>query len=81
MNERDVDNLQADAPAVGPKYPGIEVQLSGEDGNAYAIIGRVRKALQLGGATMDEVMEFHAEATSGDYDHLLQTCMRWVEVD
>jgi hypothetical protein len=23
---------------------------------------------------------FQAEATSGDYDHLLQTCMKWVDV-
>ena len=28
----------------------------------------------------DLVDEFTKEATSGDYDHLLQTCMDYVEV-
>lgn len=79
MNERDVTNLQAEA-AGGPKYPGIEVQLSGEDGNAFAILGHVRRELRRGGVPAVEVAEFTKEATAGDYDHLLQTCMRWVEV-
>jgi hypothetical protein len=26
-----------------------------------------------------EIEEYIAEATSGDYDHLLQTTMRWVD--
>jgi hypothetical protein len=62
------------------KFPDIEVELTGTDGNAYAILGAVQKALRTGGASDADVKEFHAEATSGDYDHLLQTCMRWVEV-
>jgi len=28
----------------------------------------------------DEIPEFTAEAMSGDYDALLRTCMRWVDV-
>jgi hypothetical protein len=28
------------------KYPGIHVQLTGEDGNAFSILGQVRKALR-----------------------------------
>ena len=62
------------------KYPDIEVRLSGEDGNAFFIIGRVSKALKQAGVPADEVDEFLSEAMSGDYDHLLQTCIRWVEV-
>lgn len=31
-------------------------------------------------AIMQEIDQFRKEATSGDYDHLLQTCMRWVDV-
>jgi len=58
----------------------IDVQLSSEDGNAFAIMGRVSKALKRGGASPEEVKEFQSEATSGDYDHLLQTCMKWVNV-
>jgi hypothetical protein len=47
-----------------PKYTHITVPLTGEDGNTYAVLGRVLKALR---------QAFQAEATSGDYDHLLQT--------
>jgi hypothetical protein len=61
------------------RYPDVEVQLTGEDGNAFAVLGAVRKALVDAGH-QDEVEAFFAEATSGDYQHLLGTCMRWVTV-
>lgn len=62
-----------------PRYD-VEVELEGRDGNAALILGRVRKALQRAGAPEGEVKAFTAEATSGNYDHLLQTVMRWVNV-
>lgn len=62
-----------------PKLPHVRVLLSGEDGNAFAILGRTMKAMRRAGVTQDEINEFKGEATSGDYDHLLQTVMRWVE--
>jgi hypothetical protein len=31
------------------------------------------------GVPKEERDEFAREATSGDYDHLLQTCVRWVD--
>ena len=51
------------------------IQLSGEDGNAWFIIGRARKSARRAGWTPDEVQAFVDEATSGDYDHVLQTVM------
>lgn len=60
-----------------PRYPDVHVQLSGEDGNAFFIIGRVRKALRSAGVDSAECDEFSNEAMSGDYDNVLQTCMRW----
>lgn len=62
------------------KHPEIEVQLSGEDGNAFAILGRVTEAMRRAGVSEEERDEFMQEATSGDYDKLLQVCMRWVNV-
>jgi hypothetical protein len=62
------------------RYPEITVQLTGVDGNAFMILGTVQRELRRGGVPAAEVSEFVAEATAGDYDHLLQTCMRWVEV-
>ena len=63
------------------KYPHVKVNLSGEDGNAYFIIGRVRKALRRAGVSNEEIELFTEEVKSGDYDHLLQTVMRTVETD
>lgn len=63
-----------------PKYPDIEVQLSGEDGNAMFIMGRVSKALKRGGAPKEDVDAFYKEAMSGDYDNVLRTCMKYVQV-
>ena len=62
-----------------PRYPDICVQLTGEDGNAFAILGRTTRALRQAGLAQDEIDQYYAEATSGDYDHLLQTTMRWVD--
>jgi hypothetical protein len=62
------------------KYPDIEVQLGGEDGNAMFIIARVRKALRRAGVSVAEIEAFTSEAQSGDYDNVIQTAMRWVSV-
>lgn len=63
-----------------PKYPNVEVQLTGEDGNAFFIMGRVSKALRKEGVAKDEIEAFQKEAMSGDYDNLLRTCMKYVNV-
>lgn len=62
------------------KYPEIEVQLSGRDGNAFAIMGAVEKALRKGGISQDEISTYLKESMSGDYDNLLRTAMSWVSV-
>jgi Domain of unknown function (DUF4314) len=62
-----------------PRYPEVQVQLSGEDGNAFAILGRTAAALRAAGVPQEEIDAFFAEATSGDYDHLLHTTMAWVD--
>jgi hypothetical protein len=62
------------------KYPGVDVELTGKDGNAFAIMGTVANALRKAGASQDVLNEFYTEARKGDYDHLLQTVMSWVNV-
>ena len=59
---------------------GVPLKLVGEDGNAYFILARARRALCRGGQEA-LCQEFHREATAGDYDHLLRTCMEWFDVD
>jgi hypothetical protein len=61
------------------KYPEIEVELG--DGNAVAIVMTVKRALNRAGVSFDECTEFQNEALSGDYNHVLQTCMEWVSVE
>jgi hypothetical protein len=63
------------------KHPEVAVELSGTNANAYAIIGKVRAALRRAGVPGDEITEFSNEATSGDYDNVLITCMKWVTVE
>lgn len=72
-----LDDIQQEA---GPKYPEIEVGLIGEDGNAANIIGKVRLALRRARVPASEIDQFCREAMSGDYDNVLATAMRWVDV-
>lgn len=59
------------------------VNLIGEDGNAFAILGKVTQALKswygpgLGNSIADE---YQRRAMSGDYNHLLNVTMEYVDV-
>ncbi len=64
----------------GVKFPEVEVKLSGQDGNAFAIIGRVQAAMRRAKISAEDIREFRKEAMSGDYDYLLQTVMNTVTV-
>lgn len=63
------------------KYQTVTVKLTGNDGNAFSIMAQVSKALRKAGATADEVSEYMSESMSGDYDNLLRTAMKWVNVE
>ena len=56
-------------------------KLVGEDGNIFAILGRVRQALREGGQPeqAEEVIERVTNATS--YEQALQTIMEYVDVE
>jgi hypothetical protein len=64
-----------------PKYPNVIVRLDGEDGNAFDIIGRCCRAARRAGVPAGEIAAFQSEAMAGDYDELLQACMRWFECE
>ena len=57
------------------------VKLIGQDGNAFAIMGLVKKALRRVGADKEYIDKYLSEATSGDYDHLLVVSMKYVDVE
>lgn len=62
------------------KLNDVSIDLVGQDGNAFSILGRVKTAMRRAGHN-DLYEEFYAEATAGDYDHLLQTVMDWFVCD
>ncbi len=66
-----------EAPVSTPKHPHIKVQLSGQDGNAFTILGACLQAAEKAGLPREQVKGFIKEATEGDYDHLLLTATRW----
>lgn len=63
------------------KYPDVTVQLSGMDGNAFAIMGRVTKALRRAGVSQKELDLYVSQSMAMAYNELVQTAMRWVNVE
>jgi len=51
-----------------PRHSEVEVQLTGEDGNAFAVLGRTIRALRAAGVSEPEIDRFRDEATAGDYN-------------
>ena len=62
------------------KAPDVTVELTGHDGNAFSIMGRVSKALIAAGLP-DLARQYLVDAQTGDYDHLLQVTMQYVNVE
>lgn len=57
------------------------VKLIGEDGNAFVILGKVKSAMRRAGIDNNTINQYMEEAMSGDYNHLLQTTMKYVNVE
>ena len=58
-----------------------EVQLLGQDGNAFAIMGACQQAARRAGWDKEKIDSVLSEMMEGDYDHLLRTAMKHFEVD
>jgi len=56
-----------------------EVELA-DKANAFVIINRASKALRKNGANREYIDKYMDEATAGDYDNLLRTTMKYVDV-
>lgn len=64
-----------------PKYPDITVELIGQNDNAFNILGICLRAMREADLPQEERDAFEKEATSGNYDHLLATCIKWFNVE
>jgi hypothetical protein len=58
----------------------VTVKLSGNDGNAFAIMGSVRNALKKAGATKEQLDQYTMDSMSGDYQNLLRVASRYVNI-
>jgi len=54
------------------------LKILGENGNAFAILGKAKRVALQNEMDWEEIEK---EAKSGDYDHLLQTMMKYFEVE
>jgi len=57
-----------------------EVQIIGEDGNAFVILSKVKNAMKKHGCDKEHIEKYMEEAMSGDYDHLLRVTMEYCDV-
>lgn len=53
------------------------LELGGQDGNAFYILAKAQRVAKSNNMDWAKI---EAEAKSGDYDHLLQTMMKYFEV-
>ena len=59
----------------------LAVKLVGQDGNAFAIMGRVKQALKRAGADKEYIDRYVREAMAGDYNNLLRVSMEYAAVE
>lgn len=62
------------------KQTGIEVQLSGEDGNIFAIMGRVSRAMKTGGFRKEAEQMGKEVRSTHSYQEALEVIADYVEV-
>jgi len=57
------------------------VRLTEVDGNSFAILGAVKRALTRAGADKEYISKYLKEAMAADYDNLLVVSMKYVDVE
>lgn len=58
-----------------------KLELSGQDGNAFFILGRAGRIAREAGWPKRKFDEFMDKAKSGDYNNLLQVCGEYFDVE
>jgi len=61
------------------KYPEVQFQLVGIDGNAFSILGKAQKEARRAGLSKEQIEEYVNEATSGDYNNVISTTMKFFD--
>jgi len=71
---------EIEVPSGENSITGLPLQLIGQDGNAFMILGLAQKALRRADLYDKFWNEYNEKATSGDYNKLLATTMEYFEV-
>lgn len=84
LDRRYAENIKARPSAINHKRKASfmdnqkpELNLRDVDGNAFVLLGKARRVAKENDMDWEKI---RAEATTGDYDHLLQTLMSYFEV-
>ena len=71
----------ADTATLPTPYTNVTVRLINTDGNAFALLGKVRQALRRAKYDTALIEQFTHDAMAGNYDELLQCIMQYVNVE
>lgn len=77
MQEQRTDTQGAVRLPAGWKVPDYAT-LIGVDGNAFSVIGYVRRELERAGNDQAVLDDYTHQATSGDYQHLMWVSMAFI---
>ena len=64
----------------GTNIPKPKVELSGTDGNAYFVMGKIRKALVRAKVPKEVVDEYIEISKSGDYGKVIATASEYADI-
>lgn len=58
----------------------VKCKLTGEDGNAFAVMGRVVTALKQAGVTEEKISIYLEDAMMSNYENLILVSMTYLEM-
>ena len=77
----EVETELADTATLPTPYTNVTVALINTDGNAFALLGKVRQSLRRAKYSAEFIEQFTQDAMAGSYDDLLACIMRYVNVE
>jgi hypothetical protein len=72
-------NLSSDTRAIPIPEEKARAQISGKDGNAFAVMGRAMAGMRHAGYSPELIQQYQQEAMDGDYPNLLAVTMDYVD--
>lgn len=74
-------NTETTATTIPTSEPRPEVELTGHDGHAIAILSVCKRAARKARWSSAQIAALQKEMLGGDYDHVLATACKYFDVD